>query len=190
MGDSRVLTSDYLGNWVEDFCLTESNHDYLDIYSNAISRYKNELDIDKFETKEVNNKEPELQYFSLPNFNPNFDLVNGKKYSKKIQNWKGVVTNLEEETFTARLIDLTFGGTDEIVEFELNDISPDDMNLLDIGAVFYWSVGHYMENGQSVKRSDVRFQRLILLDEEDIESTKLNIELKYSKLKERKIDDQ
>jgi len=92
-------------------------------------------------------------------------------------------------TFIARLTDLTSGGTDEIVEFELDDISPDDMKLLSIGSIFYWSVGHYMENGQSVKRSDVRFQRLILLDEDDIEVTKSNIEKKYSKLKERIIND-
>lgn len=191
MGNSRVLSSDYVGNWVEDFYLTESvkNINQSEVYSNAILRYKNELDIDESETKEFKLAESETPFSNLPNYSHNFDLVNSKKYSKKIQNWKGVVINLTEETFRARLTDLTNGGTDEIVEFELDDISPDDMKLLGIGSIFYWSVGHYMENGQSVKRSDVRFQRLILLDEDDIEITKSNIEKKYSKLKERIIDD-
>jgi hypothetical protein len=44
-----------------------------------------------------------------------------------------------------------------------------------------------MENGQSVKRSDIRFQRLITLNEDDIEIVKSKIEFKYSNLKEKKL---
>lgn len=98
------------------------------------------------------------------------------------------MTSKNEKTFIAKLFDLNIGGTYEMGEFDNEDVSPDDVLLLSTGAIFYWSVGHYMENGQSVKRSDIRFQRLITLDEDDIEQTKLNLERKYSKLKERKID--
>ena len=55
--------------------------------------------------------------------------------------------------------------------------------LLAIGAIFYWSVGHYMENGQSVKRSDLRFQRLITIDSNDFEEIEELVETRLSKIK-------
>lgn len=191
MGQSAILNSISKGNWNDENLLTGGNQDTqkFNLYSNAIGRYAGELHLlQQEETKD--NIDPEFisPVLRFPEFERRFDILNAKKYSKKIQSWEGIVLSVSENTFIARLNDLTEGGTDEIGEFDMDDISPDDLVLLAEGAVFYWSVGHYMENGQSVKRSDLRFQRLITLDFNDIEETQINIEKKYSNLKERKID--
>ena len=121
--------------------------------------------------------------FNLPNTGRYFDVYNSKRFSKKIQNWQGIVLSIESEYFTAKLTDLSMGGTYEIGEFGLEDVSPDDLKLLAIGAIFYWSVGHYMQNGQSVKRSDLRFQRLITIDSNDFEEIEELVETRLSKIK-------
>lgn len=193
MGQGEILNSNNKGNWIDDNLLTGGNQDNqrFDIYSNAIGRYAGELQLFQAEdkTNDINDLNLDLPVLQLPEFNRTFDIINAKKYSKKIQSWEGIVLSVKDDTFIARLYDLTEGGTDEVGEFEMDDISPDDLELLSEGSLFYWSVGHYMENGQSVKRSDLRFQRLITLDFDDIEETKINIEKKYSNLKERKIDE-
>jgi len=184
MGKSTTLDSLSKGNWVEDSHLTEVHDDKnLDIYKKVIENYSRKIDELKMETNEV-----DIPALDFPNYKKWFDILNSKNYYKKVQNWQGVVTQISNKSFNAKLYDLSIGGTNEIAEFDLEEVSPSDLSLLHIGANFYWSVGHYMENGQSVNRSDIRFQRLITLDEDDIELTKRNIEKKYSNLKERIID--
>ena len=97
--------------------------------------------------------------FNLPNTGRYFDVYNSKRFSKKIQNWQGIVLSIESEYFTAKLTDLSMGGTYEIGEFG------------------------YMENGQSVKRSDLRFQRLITIDSNDFEEIEELVETRLSKIK-------
>ncbi len=192
MGEGKILNSYNQGHWVDDNLLTVGNqNDFknFEIWKNIIERFTNEFKLKPLkETNEFDDSNINQMIQDIPKFTKYFDIVNAKKYSKRIQSWKGIVTSKNEKTFIAKLFDLNIGGTYEMGEFDNEDVSPDDVQLLSTGAIFYWSVGHYMENGQSVKRSDIRFQRLITLDEDDIEQTKLNLERKYSKLKERKID--
>ncbi len=115
---------------------------------------------------------PETEYF-VNQFDINFlkDLIGPskpKKYSCKTQLWKGIINEIFEDSFSAKLYDQNQNDTYEIGDFEIRDVSPEDMSYLKIGGVFYWSVGHFMENGQSLKKSEIRFQRLITLSEEDI----------------------
>lgn len=196
MEQSKILNnSSYYGNWAEDIELTspKKNDIKFELYSNSISRYVNQRiktsNSDDNKNIEIN-EDAQLEELNLPKFEKRFDLFNKKKYSKKIQKWQGLVESIstQDNTFTARLKDLTAGGTDERAEFEMDDISPEDLELLTEGSLFYWSVGHFMENGQSVKRSDIRFQRLIMLDSDDIDNIKSNIKLKYGNLKQRVID--
>jgi hypothetical protein len=196
MEQSKILNNSfYYGNWAEDIELTspKKNNIKFELYSNSIHRFvkhrvktSNSVDIKNVEC----NEDVQSEELNLPKFEKRFDLFNKKKYSKKIQRWQGLVesVSMKDNTFTARLKDLTEGGTDERAEIEMDDISPEDLKLLTEGALFYWSVGHFMENGQSVKRSDIRFQRLITLDSDDIDEIKFNIELKYGNLKQRVID--
>src|ERR1035441_2651708 len=54
-----------------------------------------------------------------------------------IQKWEGYVVQVEEESFAARLIDLAAPGAQEDGEFATCELSPDDLPLLKMGAVFY-----------------------------------------------------
>lgn len=190
MGESKNINSSNRGYWPDALKFTsqfdEENSDILHL-EQSIERYTDNL-------KSKQSFETSAQYFNanfeievlgsqVPKLQKTYDIYNGKKFSKKIQNWKGIVLEITTISFLARLIDLTAGGTDEIGEFELEDVSPDDIKLLHQGSIFYWSVGHYMENGQSVKRSDLRFQRLITIDSNDFEEIEELVETRLSKIK-------
>lgn len=101
----------------------------------------------------------------------NFEVIAYKNYQKKTQRWKGVVIENNSDTFTAKLEDLNDEETTtfEIAEFDRQEVSPADLGLLSLGAVFYWSVGYDVRNGQVTKVSDVRFQRLVSLNVEEFD---------------------
>lgn len=79
------------------------------------------------------------------------------------QKWKGVVKSISEDTFVAQLIDLLRNIPEEEAEFFCSDIQDDDKELLFVGAVFYWCIGHvFSPSGQLTRASFLRFQRLPL----------------------------
>lgn len=50
---------------------------------------------------------------------------------------------------------------DEIAEFSIDEVSPDDQELIEPGAVFYWNVGYSIEvSGRKMTSSVIRFRRL------------------------------
>lgn len=109
----------------------------------------NPLDIDKFDLGKV------PQYYNY--------FKDTHSYSRRTQRWQGHVLNFNENNshFTAKVEDLSApGGTYEILEFDIDDVSPDDQPLVQIGAIFYWSVGSLMSNGQLSKQSILRFKRV------------------------------
>ncbi len=75
--------------------------------------------------------------------------------------WEGVVLEVTNETFIARLTDIHSGRPDEIAEFHKSDLSGSDLELLEPEAIFYWFVG-YNDNrsGQRARSSILRFRRL------------------------------
>lgn len=81
---------------------------------------------------------------------------------------KGIVTTITDDIFEARLYEKE-DEEYEIAEFDITDVDPDDMDLFEVGAVFYWTFGHYKIDGQVKKQSEIRFQRIapILPDEFD-----------------------
>lgn len=89
-----------------------------------------------------------------------------RNYSRASQKWVGYITSINETSFIARLKDITNGGTDEEAELDFDEISPDDKPLLCLGAVFYWSIGKEMHNGQIKSESLIRFKRTPLQVEE------------------------
>lgn len=87
-----------------------------------------------------------------------------------IQEWEGAVTNVDGDTFTARLTDLTAGKrvAEEEADFLVDDLTDDDLQLLVPGAIFRWVVGYQRASGGSKKRvSHVVFRRLPMLTEKD-----------------------
>ena len=85
-------------------------------------------------------------------------------------NWIGNVNEIKDKTFTALLINTYENTTHEIAEFEKKDISNCDLHLLNVGAVFYWSIGYANYYGQIIKQSFIRFKRSINLSNNEFES--------------------
>jgi hypothetical protein len=116
---------------------------------------------------QLNNAETSLnqsliEEFSLQELDKlDYGFRDSKNYSRKTQTWQGFVIEINKSKFIAKLEDLTRpSGTYEIVEFELGDVSPGDIDLLQEGSIFYWSVGSIMANGQLKKESILRFKRV------------------------------
>lgn len=78
-----------------------------------------------------------------------------------LQRWEGTVLESSEETFIARLHDLSSDGPDEEVELLIEDVPDEDRPLVEPGAVFYWSIGHLIKpSGERPRISNLRFRRL------------------------------
>ena len=96
--------------------------------------------------------------------------ANMKNYWGKTQNWIGIVHEIHDDSFTARLEDRIETGTYEVAEFDTEEVSLDDRKLISEGAIFYWSVGFENRNGQISKQSLIRFKRTVSLSVEDSDS--------------------
>ena len=79
-----------------------------------------------------------------------------------LQQWEGTVTECGEIEFTAELRDLTDPTNyREEAAFDLDEVSPDDRPLLELGAVFRWSIGYRTSAaGQRERVSQLRFVRI------------------------------
>ena len=80
-----------------------------------------------------------------------------------LQEWEGVVIDIGQDSFTARLIDLTAHSSEEGEEadFPLDDLTENDRRLLRRGAIFRWAIGYHRSKGGTKKRvSQIVFRRL------------------------------
>ena len=50
---------------------------------------------------------------------------------KPIQEWHGYITEINENTFISRLTDLTYSGTDEIMEIEISKVKSRKISIGD-----------------------------------------------------------
>ncbi|MGH7802263.1 MAG: hypothetical protein ACREOW_16835 [Thermodesulfobacteriota bacterium] len=82
-------------------------------------------------------------------------------YFISLQKWEGNVIEVMKDYFLAILVDLTEPGADEQAEIPLEEVSPEDLDLIVTGAIFYWNIGYEDEsNGQRKRASIIRFRRL------------------------------
>ena len=80
-----------------------------------------------------------------------------------LQDWEGVIETVDNESFAARLRDLTINERypSEMVEIPIEDVSEDDLELLRVGAVFYLTVGRLKHrNGRQERFGRIVFRRL------------------------------
>lgn len=93
---------------------------------------------------------------------------------RSLQKWEGYIIgiNLDDKTFTARLIDLMNNENVEEAEFFIEEIEPEDRELIEIGAVFYWNIGYYEAPDGRHRTSLIRFRRLPGWREQDIQNAK------------------
>ena len=91
-----------------------------------------------------------------------------------LQQWEGQVKEVTADSFVAIISDMTNPrNAEEEVELGLEDVAPDDMQLLRPGSLFYWAVGY--EDGRGVPRqrvSRIRFRRLPGLTTRDVARAK------------------
>jgi hypothetical protein len=81
-----------------------------------------------------------------------------------LQEWEGYVYAIEDDTFWARLIDVTARGQteeEEEAEFPIADLSDSDREDLIIGAVVRWVIGYQRTpEGTKGRMSKIIFRRL------------------------------
>ena len=79
-----------------------------------------------------------------------------------LQEWEGVVLQVNEETFLARVVDQTGEHPEEEIELPKDDLSPFEIDLLEKGAIFYWTIGYRqrLPRGQRERISRIRLRRL------------------------------
>ncbi|MBT6717968.1 MAG: hypothetical protein HOB18_10095 [Nitrospina sp.] len=84
-----------------------------------------------------------------------------------LQEWEGYVVQVDEETFIARIQDLTEEdeAENEEVEFLTDELSEDDLKLLKPGAVFRWTIGYLKSRGNKKRFSHLTFRRFPVLTE-------------------------
>jgi len=86
-----------------------------------------------------------------------------RSYLQPIQEWEGYVTDVFDDRFIARLVDVTSGedAAKEEAEFPIQDVADTDRSLLRPGAVFRWTIGYLKSQAGNKKRvSQIVFRRL------------------------------
>lgn len=104
---------------------------------------------------------------------PQFIQPKGYSYVDRfeaLQKWECIVLEVQDESFRARLIDLTQEGPDEEAEFSIQEVSEEDRKLIRRGSVFYWTIGYNDLKGQRTRESLIRFRRLPVWRERDIDA--------------------
>ncbi len=96
---------------------------------------------------------------------------------KIVREFEGIVDKVDKENriFLARMIDLTAGKTfeQEEGEFPIDDLRPDDLPLLEEGALFRVRVAYWIKRGGTRQRfTELIFRRLPCWNERYFESAK------------------
>lgn len=163
------------GHWVGNNELTRSEEKEV---SSATSSFLRSIS-DEIENSQLD-KEDENSTFKnskfdahnisdikLQNYHSKFNILTAKDYSVSSQKWIGIIQEISQDIFTAKLIDKSSEGTFEIGEFDIEEVSPDDKKLFVEGAIFYWSVGYETVNNQRKGQSILRFKRTAALETEN-----------------------
>jgi hypothetical protein len=97
-----------------------------------------------------------------------------------LQEWEGYVVDVGQETFTARLIDLTANGEqeEEEADFPIAELSDSDQHMLRRGAIFRWAIGYRRTRGGTKERiSRIVFRRLPAWTQRELEENRRKAEV-------------
>jgi hypothetical protein len=92
--------------------------------------------------------------------------TDSKRSLEPVYQWEGVVEEIYEDGFRARLAPLgvadAHSSRPEFTEFDFEDLSdPGDLDLVGEGAVFYWTIGRSKNDAGTITNTSlVRFRRL------------------------------
>lgn len=100
-----------------------------------------------------------------------------------VQQWEGVVTDIEADAVFAELLDLTNPShSREVVELPLIEISEADQRILRPGSVFYWAIGYERSVGGQIRRvSEIRLRRTPIWSQHQIDSVKARAKKLYER---------
>lgn len=95
--------------------------------------------------------------------------------SQVLQQWEGTVVELGEGSFGARMKNLTDpAGPEEWATILLGEISEDERDRVQLGAIFYWSVGYLIEPyGQRRTASTIYFRSLPAWSKGDLDRARV-----------------
>lgn len=93
-----------------------------------------------------------------------------------LQKWEGYVIELRTDTFLARLTPIKGEGPDQDVEIYLSEVDAADCALIQPGAIFYWSIGYLDRPSGRIRASLIRFRRLPVWSQPDLEAAKAEAE--------------
>jgi len=108
--------------------------------------------------------------FSLPS------APQAKEFFRAIQKWEGYVLDVGRDIFRARLVSIVGEGPDQEAEIYLEEVDPDDQELVQPGAVFYWTIGYLDRPSGRLRGSILRFRRLPALSEPELETARREAE--------------
>ena len=92
-----------------------------------------------------------------------------------LQEWEGYVLEANEDEFTARLVDLTAGVTqeDEETTIPLEEVAENDHKRICPGSIFRWVIGYEnLASGNKRRVSQIVFRDLPLMSKWDISEGK------------------
>jgi hypothetical protein len=96
-----------------------------------------------------------------------------ERYFLPEQSWEGMVLEILEDSFRARLVDIENADQQEETEILKTAVTDeDDLKLLVPGAIFFWTIGHRVEGRRSEQVSLIQFRRLPIWTEKEIQEAK------------------
>ncbi|OXB07363.1 hypothetical protein B0A81_11470 [Flavobacterium plurextorum] len=159
----------------------ESVNQQINAEPNNTQTEKKTVNIIKTEVNRLKKMNIEVPYTHVNN---RFNIFKRKVYTKNNKTWKGVIVDINYPIFKAKLYDLdNHCGTYEIASFNIKtDITEQDHELIDLGAIFYWSIGNIIQNKTQTKRSEIRMRRLADITVKEFDELHDSLDTQYGNI--------
>jgi len=154
----NIVFSDEISSGAKGFLFAQDNKPSNESFSNPAY----------IETSsESNGFSPRIVVSHPENFNP-------PNRFKVLQRWEGYVVEITDGECRAVIRNMISPESPrEEITFSLEEVPKPDLELVVPGAVFYWSIGYKDSiQGQRTRESMIRFRRLPLWTEKELEKAK------------------
>lgn len=94
------------------------------------------------------------------------------EFFSAMQKWVGYVTEVGKDTFRSRITTMVGEGHAQDAEIYTEEVDVDDRSLIKPGATFYWSIGYLDRPSGRLRTSVLRFRRLPVWTDKEIEAAK------------------
>lgn len=105
------------------------------------------------------------------------------RYFQPEQSWEGEVTDVLQDTFRARLVDMNDPVAIEDAEIYFSSVTDqDDLKLIKKGAIFFWAIGTRIERRRREQVSIIQFRRLPRWTQKELSESGKQAKENYDKL--------